>query len=114
MESINLSPEKKKTLNNCIKNELELIVYGFGFSKFIGKALLENAITSFVKVYLDETNYDSQIIPCEYKYFIIELLSRIKQQEHKDYVIEEILIPKFGEIEMNKIIEKINEKRTII
>lgn len=109
MKSIDLSSEKKKILNNCIKNELELIEYGFGFSEFIGRALLENSITSFVKVYLDETNNDFKIVPCEYRYFIIEILSKIKE-ENKEYVIAEVLLPRFGKEEIDKIIEKMNER----
>lgn len=102
-----LDNQNKDLLDTVIKNELNLIEIGFTISVNLGKVFLQDSINSFCEIYLK--NKYGKVIPSlstEYRYFIIGILTNIKK-EYQDYVINEILIPKFGNIDTQELLNNL-------
>ena len=96
-------------LDNLIKSELEIIEKGFMISEMLGKVFLSNAINEFKDVYLK--NKYGEIIPSmstEYRYFILGILKTIND-EFKELVIQEVLIPTIGKVPTDELLKILND-----
>ena len=105
-----LSQDEKDLLDILVKNEIEVIEKGFLISEFMGKLFLSNSISDFKNIHLN-AKY-GEIIPAmcmEYRYFIIELLKKIKD-EYRDVATREVIVPTIGNIETEKLLKILKEK----
>ena len=96
-------------LVNLIKSELEIIEKGFMISEMLGKVFLSNAINEFKDIYLK--NKYGEIIPSmstEYRYFILGILKTIND-EFKELVIQEVLIPTIGKVPTDELLKILND-----
>ncbi len=105
-----LTEDEKDLLDILVKNEIEVIEKGFLISEFMGKLFLSNSISDFKNIHLN-AKY-GEIIPAmcmEYRYFIIGLLKKIKD-EYRDVATREVIVPTIGNIETQKLLKILKEK----
>ncbi|MFX4155522.1 hypothetical protein ACOL23_11295 [Aliarcobacter butzleri] len=105
-----LTEDEKDLLDILVKNEIEVIEKGFFISEFMGKLFLSNSISDFKNIHL-KAKY-GEIIPAmcmEYRYFIIGLLKKIKD-EYRDVATREVIVPTIGNIETEKLLKILKEK----
>ncbi|MCT7564121.1 hypothetical protein ACOTWR_06585 [Aliarcobacter butzleri] len=105
-----LTEDEKDLLDILVKNEIEVIEKGFLISEFMGKLFLSNSISDFKNIHL-KAKY-GEIIPAmcmEYRYFIIGLLKKIKD-EYRDVATREVIVPTIGNIETEKLLKILKEK----
>ena len=107
-----LNNEETELLKYLASLEATMINKSFKKSNEFGLVMLSNALTSFKDNYLNELY--GNIVPSmnsEHRVFIVELL-KLVEDEYKDEVLSELLIPKIkdiGDIELLNILE--NMKR---